>query len=199
LTQGVIRLDHLRDRANCHDLSIGEHSDPVALHAQAIKIMCDHEYSEAKRLLQGLDEGVEIAGRNGVQARCRLVKEQDFRVQSERPGKRRALGHAARKLGRKFHSVTRAQADHFELGIGQFVHQSLREMKVLPHRELNVFPDRERGEQGTLLEQDAPAPFDGALLLGACGIAIDAHDFDAALPFRNQTDDGAKQNRFSST
>ena len=65
-------------------------------------------------------------------------------------------------------------------------------MKIFPHRELNVFQDCKRGEHRTLLKQDTPAPFKGASLFGSCRVAINAHDLDMALPFRNQTDDCAK-------
>ena len=62
----------------------------------------NHEYSEVERLLQSLDQSIEVTSRNRIQPRCRLVKKQNFRIQRERPGKRSALGHATGQLSRKF-------------------------------------------------------------------------------------------------
>ena len=76
----MIRLDHFGERADRDDLSVCERGNPIALDFQAIEIVCNHKYCEIERLLQGLDQRIEVAGRNRVQPRRRLVKKQDFRI-----------------------------------------------------------------------------------------------------------------------
>ena len=72
-----------------------EHRDPVADREQAIEIVGDHEHCQAQRLLQRADEIVEIAGRDWIEPRGRLVEEHDLRVERERPRQGNALRHPA--------------------------------------------------------------------------------------------------------
>jgi len=59
---------------------------------------------------------------------------------------------AAGQFRRVFAAHIRAQAHHFQLGEGDFVHQP----QILAHRELHVLQRGERGEKRALLEQHAP-------------------------------------------
>ena len=160
--------------------------------------MGDHEHGQPQRLLQRLDQRVEIAGGDRIEARGRLVEEHDLGIERERARQRHALGHAAGQLGGKLVAVVRRQPDHLELGDGDLVHQPLRQVEILAHRKLDVLPHGERGEQRALLEQDAPAPRAMAPRRRVALIEIDAHHLDrAALPLGHQADDGAHQHRLA--
>ena len=54
----------------------------------------------------------------------------------------------------------RRQADHGELEKGEIVHHGLRQVEMLAHRHLDVLQHGERGEQRTVLEEDAPPLLD---------------------------------------
>src|SRR5262249_47664364 len=64
-------------------------------------------------------------------------------------------------------------------------------------RKLHVLPHGERGEQCTLLEQDAPAPLSRAALLVAGAAEIDPEHLDRALALGDEPDDGAHQHRLA--
>src|SRR5207249_2812793 len=86
---------------------------------------------------------------------------------------------------------------HDEFRHHDLVEQALRDIEIFPHRELDVLPHGERGEQRALLEENAPAPLDAAPLCGVRRIEIDAEHFDAAGDFWHQPDDGARQHRLA--
>ena len=52
----------LAHRPDGDDLAVGERGNPVADGIEAGEIMGDHEHREPQGLLQGLYQGVEIAG-----------------------------------------------------------------------------------------------------------------------------------------
>jgi hypothetical protein len=156
-----------------------------------------HENREAQRLLQGPDQRVEVAGSDRIEARGRLVEENDLRVECKRAGQGDALDHAAGKLGGVLVAVFWREAHHLQLGGGDFVKQPCGQIKVFPHWKLHVLQCGERGEQRSLLEQDAPAPLHGAPLLVACTSQIDAEHLDGALSLRQQADHRAKQHRLA--
>ena len=81
--------------------------DAVADRVQAVEIVRHHEHGKAQRALQRLDQRVEFAAGDRVEAGCRLVEEQDFRIERQRARERDALGHAAGKLRRKLVAVIR--------------------------------------------------------------------------------------------
>ena len=120
--------------------------------------MGDHEHGQPERLLQRLDQRVEIARRDRIETRGRLVEKHDRRIERERARQRHALGHAAGQFGRKLVAVLRPEPDHFELGGGDLVHQRIRQHEIFAHRKLDVLPHGQRGKQRALLEQDAPSP-----------------------------------------
>ena len=63
------------------------------------------------------------------------------------------------------------EADHFQLGDRDLVHQALRQVEIFAHRELHILAHRQRGEQRALLEQHAPAPLDRAAFAPSLALA----------------------------
>jgi hypothetical protein len=100
--------------------------------------------AQAQGMLQRADEFGEFGSADRVEARGRLVEENDIGIERERARQRHALDHAAGKLGRIFAAYVRAQAHHFELGERDLVHQSRREPLILAHRELHVLQSDQR-------------------------------------------------------
>src|SRR5882672_4272017 len=158
-----------------------------------------HENGQPQSTLKRADELVEVAGADRVEARGRLVQEDQFGIERERPRQRHSLDHAAGKLRRIAIGDFGAQAHHAEFGHHDFVEQALRELEIFAHRKLDVLPHRERREQRALLKQDAPSPFDAAPLMRVGLVEIDAEHLDAAGDLGHQADDGARQHRLART
>src|SRR6185503_19496350 len=74
---GMLGLKQFAHRSDGDDLAVGQRSDAVADGIEAGEVMGDHEHREPQRLLQCLDQGVEIAGGNRIQPRSRLVEKDD--------------------------------------------------------------------------------------------------------------------------
>jgi len=106
--------------------------------------MGDHEHRQPQSFLKCLDQGVEIARRNRIQTRRRLVEKHDRGIERECTGQRHAFRHPARQFGRKFVAVLRQQPDHFELGGGNLVHQRVGQHQIFAQGKLDVLPHGER-------------------------------------------------------
>ena len=119
-------MTHVRHRADRNDLAVCQRGNAVADRAQAFQIMRHHEHGETKRLLQGADQFVEVAGRDRIKSRGGLIQEDQLRIERERTGQCHALGHSTREFGRQFISVTCVESDHLELGEGSIAQQALR-------------------------------------------------------------------------
>ena len=72
--------------------------DPIAGLRQAVEVVGYHENGQPQSALQGPDQFVEVAGADRIEARGRLVEEDQFRIERQRPGQRHALDHAAGEL-----------------------------------------------------------------------------------------------------
>jgi hypothetical protein len=140
----MLGLKQFAHRSDGDDLAVGQRCDAVADGIEAGEVMGDHEDRQAQRLLQCLDQGVEIAGGDRIQPRGRLVEKHDCRIERERTRQRHALGHAAGQFGGKLVAVLRLEPDHFELGGRDLVHQGVRELEILAQRKLDVLPHRQR-------------------------------------------------------
>ena len=134
------------DWTHLDDFTVRQGGDPIADGVQAVQIVGHHENSEAERLLQCRNQCVEIAGRDRVESGRRFIQEDNLGIESESTGKRSALGHAARQLGRKLLSVGGREADHFQFCRCEFIEQGIGNLQVLAHRKLHVLLDGERGE-----------------------------------------------------
>jgi hypothetical protein len=89
------------------------------------------------------------------------------------------------------------QAHHAELGHHDLVKQPLRHLEIFADRKLDILPHGQRGEQGTLLEQNTPAPLDRAPRGMIGGVEIDAEYLDAPCNLGHEPDDGTRQDRFA--
>src|SRR5579864_3163462 len=72
LHPGMLAGEHRRHRTTDHDLAVSEHRDAVANLIETVEVMGDHEDREAKSLLQGLDQSVEIGGGDRIEPGGRL-------------------------------------------------------------------------------------------------------------------------------
>src|SRR6266853_1894590 len=169
----------------------------VASGVEAVEIVGYHENGQAQSALQGPDQFVKVTGADGIEARGRLIEEHQFGVERQRAGQRHALDHAAGQFRGKTAGDFGAQPHHAELGDRDFVEQALRDVEIFAHRELDILPHRQRGKQGALLEQDAPAPLDPASRGGIGGVEIDPEHLDTAADLGNEADDGAGQHRLA--
>jgi hypothetical protein len=193
----MIALKQVAHRPDRDNLAVGQRGDAIADRVETGEIMGDHEHGQTERLLQRLDQRIEIAGRDRVQPRGRLVEEYDRRVQRECARQRHPLGHAARQFRRKLVSVFGPQPDHFELGGRDLVHQRLRQHEILTKRKLDVLPHGQGREQRALLEQDAPSRRD-VLRVALARIADRLpHHLDRAAAPGDEADDGAHQHRLA--
>ena len=174
-----------------------QHRDAVADRVEAVEIVGDHEDGEAERVLQGGDQIVELARADRVEARGRLVEEQQIGVERQRARQRRPLDHAARQLGGIFVGGVLRQADQRDLQHRQFVAQPRRQVEMLAHRRLDVLPDRQAGEQRALLEQHAPALADAAALGGGEAVDVVAVDFDRPGLLGQKPEHGAGEDRLA--
>ena len=69
------------------NLLVDEHSNSVADRGQRVKIVCDHEHSQAQAGLKCLDQLIERAGADRIQSRGGLVQKHDGRVERQSPRK----------------------------------------------------------------------------------------------------------------
>ena len=176
-------------------------SDSTAMRSQTVcrlsRSWVTMKTLEPQRALQGADQFVELGGADRIEARGRLVEEDDVGIERQRTRQRDALDHAAGQLGGIFAAHVGVEPDHFQLGERDLLDQARRQVEIFADRELHVLQHRERGEQRALLEQHAPAPLDRTPLVVVDGAEIGAEHFDAAVALGQQPDDGAHQHRLA--
>ncbi len=152
------RLDGLRGP--------GLDDEPLMQHGHAIgdaedlgDLVADHDRGEAELLVQLQDQVVNGVDENGVEARGRLVEEDDLGLVDEGPGDRHALAHAARDL-RRVLVAHAGQAHLLELLLDAALDLACRQARLFPQREGDVVGHRHRVEEGPALEYDPVAPPD---------------------------------------
>ena len=79
---------------------------------------------------QVLDQVVERGGADRIEARGRLVQEQQLRIERQGAGQAGPLDHAAGELGGLERAGARRQPDQRDLEVGQFVDLVLGRMSV---------------------------------------------------------------------
>src|SRR5680860_131089 len=136
---------------------------------------------------------VEIRGADGIETRCGLVQEHNLGIESQRSRQPCALPHAAGQFRGEFVGGIRRQANHSELEEGEVVHHRLRQVEMLTHRHLDVLQDGQRGEQRTVLKEDAPASLDVESRLRGERLGVLAKQSDHASVRRHQAGDNAHQ------
>src|ERR1022692_4442084 len=67
-----------------HDLAFVQERDPVRERPDTVNVMRDHNRSNPALLFLFQDQQVDLMGGNGIQARGRLVEEQDIGIESQR-------------------------------------------------------------------------------------------------------------------
>src|SRR5262245_49816315 len=144
------------ERSRDH-LPVDDHADAVADLEDGIEIVRDHHYRQVEALLELEHKLVEGRGRDGVEARGRLVEEQDGGIEGERPGESRPLGHAARKLGGVLGGADLPEADQPDPEARDLAQQGRAQPEMLADWQLDVLRDGERGEERAALEHDAVA------------------------------------------
>ncbi len=189
----VVEVEHGLERPFHQDLLLAEHGDAVAGLEQAVEVVRHHVDGQTQRVAQGHDELVEIGGADRVEAGGRLVEEDDVGVERQGSGQRRALDHAARKLGRILLRRVGRETDEVDLEAGQFVHQLGRDVEILAHRNLDVLEHRERGEERALLEEHAPTLLDAEARGFVGPLVVDAEDLDRAALLGVEAEDGAQE------
>ena len=121
-------------------------------------------------LVQVDDEPVDRHRRHGIEARRRLVVEEDLGLERDGAGQGDALLHAARERGGKQALHVASEVDEPEHLRDAGRDLLLRPGRVLAQREGDVLEDRHRVEEGAALEEHADLLAHGdELLLGKLG------------------------------
>ncbi len=159
--------------------------------------MGDHEHRQAQGFRQVADQVVEAAGADRIQARGRLVEEQELRVHGQGAGQPRPLDHAAGKL--RWLQVPHAggQADQGQLQFGQLVHGLVGQPGMLVHRRGDVLAHGQVGEQRPRLEQHAPALLEHLKPHVGDLVHVLAEDADLAGLRLPEPDQGPQQHRLA--
>src|SRR6516165_6650512 len=76
--------EHSCDGTFSDNFTISEGGDAVADCVETIEIVSHHKDGQAERLLKCLDKRVEVAGRDRIEARRRLVEKDDLGIQGKR-------------------------------------------------------------------------------------------------------------------
>src|SRR4029079_6984385 len=91
----MIQSQEVRDRIDRNYLLIRKHGDPVADRNQRVEVVGNQEDRDVEPLLERRDELVERGCANWIEARGRLVEEQELGIERQRPRQAGALAHAA--------------------------------------------------------------------------------------------------------
>ena len=191
----MIGLFQFREWRDGNHLLVGEDRHPVADGVERIEIVGDHEDGQPERVAEAPDERVELFGGHRIEARGRLVEEQDVGVERDRARDPRALAHAAGELGWPLCAGIVGQAGELDLERGQIADEGGRQVGMLDERRLDIFLQAQRREQGAPLKHDPDPPLDLRPRLWIVDVA--AEDLDVAALGPLQPEDGVQQHRFA--
>ena len=158
-----------------HDHAVGDRED-------ARQLVRDDDERDAEVARESPDQRVELGGRDRIEARRRLVEEQDHRIERHRARDRRALLHAARDLRRQV-AGERTEADERQLHPRDQLDLVGREVRVLLERQPHVLGERHRAEQRARLVHDADLAQDRAPRVAFGGddvVAVDRYTVRSA-------------------
>src|SRR2546430_3069115 len=143
-----------------HGLRLGvEEPDVAGDREDAGQLRVPDHPRRAEAIAQLEDEVVQQLGADGVQARRRLVEEEDVGVERHGPGQAGALAHAAADL-RGIELLEASQADQRELQRDELGDLRRREPRVLAERETDVLGQRQRAPERAALVQHPEAAHD---------------------------------------
>ena len=143
------------------------------------------------------DKLVDDVGHDGIEAGGRLVEEDDLRFGGDGAGQRHALLHAAGQFCRRKFGDIGAKAD-----LGELLHRLVAgrfavHAPALDQAEGDVFPDRQRIEEGAALKQHAELLQDPLAVARAHADDLFAIDQDAAALGLHQAEDAFERHRFA--
>ena len=90
---------HLGRRAERDDLAVVQRHHAVGHHAHQVHVVLDHDHGDAEVLLDVLDPEPHALGLLDIQARGRLIQQQQLRLDAERAAEFDHLAHAIRQVG----------------------------------------------------------------------------------------------------
>src|SRR5438552_3178108 len=131
-----------------------EHDDAIGDRVDAGELVRDDDEGDVQAAGQPPDQGIELRRSDRIQARRRLVQEQDSRIERHRPRDRRALLHPAADLGRHM-AAERLETDQLELHARDQVHRRQIKRRVFLERQADILEQRHRTEQRTTLVHHA--------------------------------------------
>ena len=152
--EGVARFHHLARRAVGDDRAVVQQEEVVGDAHRLVHVVGDDDRGRAQRAVQGADEVHDHVERDRVEARERLVVDDELRVERDGARERHAARHAARELA-GHERLRAAQPDRVELHHDQVAQDRLGQLRVLAHRERDVLEDGEVAEEAALLEHHA--------------------------------------------
>ncbi len=163
------------DRAGHEDFALIEHGDRIGDLERAFELVRHDDDRHAQRIAQAQDQLVELGRDDRIEARRRLVEEEELRIHHDRARERCALDHAAGQLAR--HQILKAaEVDDFELEPAHDADRRRIERRVLAQRQRDVLADRQRRQQRAALERNADAPMQIEHLAIARAAQINAED-----------------------
>ena len=109
LNPRMVQSEQLFNRSDRDDLLVGQHRHPVADRVKRVEIVGDEENGQVELVAQRLGSARRNSARAiGSRPGGRLVEEQQFGIERQRPRQAGALEHAAGQLGRIFGARHRA-------------------------------------------------------------------------------------------
>jgi dTDP-glucose 4,6-dehydratase len=154
LRQLALALDQLAGRAFRHDRAARQEVHAIGDAQRARHVVRDDDAGHAETLARLLDQIVDPAAGDRVQAAGRLVVDDDIRLHDHGARQRDALAHAARKLAGE------AILGALEPQDGQLLQHALADLlgaqpRVLSQRKRHVVHHRQRVEQRGVLKHHA--------------------------------------------
>ncbi len=114
--------------------------------------MSDDNPGEVQTFVTGVNEVKNCVGNDGVQPGRGFVEEHDLRLPHQGPGEGCPFDHSPADLGRIF-VLCSSQTHLVELGENLLRYFPIAQFRLFPQWEGHVLKDRQRVEQGTILEK----------------------------------------------
>ena len=178
-------------------LAVGENGDAVGNLPQQVQVMRNHDNGQAEQVAQFAYQFIDFAGTLGIEPGSWFVEKKQFGVERQGAGKGSPFQHAATEFGRILCADLWRQAGHRQLPVGNLIDQPVAKVGMFAQRQADIFLDRQRAEQATMLEHDAPALAQGKRLIVSELVEVHAEHPDSAGVRALQQDHLAQQGRFA--